>query len=215
MRCGMIPIGTQCAPSSPESRGLEVDKMNRRHIRSLFDGMVGEFLRRTPAAERQALKYIIADSYETGPQNWTDGLVAKFEQRFGYSPVRLLPCLNGRVVDSPEVSTRFLWDWRRLVAESIARDYVGGLREVCAENGLTLWLENYGHWGFPSEFLLYGSMTDQVGGEFWESGGATGNVECRAAQLQAEPGVDQELVRLGVRRRSQPPDPARLHPSTG
>jgi len=181
MRCGMIPIGTQCAPSSPESRGLEVDKLNREHIRSLFDGMVGEFLRRTPAAERRALKYIIADSYETGPQNWTDGLVGKFEQRFGYSPVRFLPCLNGRVVDSPEVSNRFLWDWRRLIVESIARDYVGGLRDVCAENGLTLWLENYGHWGFPSEFLLYGSMTDQVGGEFWESGSALGNVECRAA----------------------------------
>lgn len=181
MRCGMIPIGTQCAPSSPESRGLEVDKMNRRHIRSLFDGMVGEFLRRTPVADRQALKYVIADSYETGPQNWTDGLLAKFEQRFGYSPVRFLPSLNGRVVDSPEVSTRFLWDWRRLVAESIARDYVGGLREVCSENGLTLWLENYGHWGFPSEFLLYGAMTDQVGGEFWESNDPLGNVECRAA----------------------------------
>lgn len=67
MRTGMIPIGTQCAPSSPESRGLEVDKMNRDHIRSLFDGMVGEFLRRTPDAERKALKYVIADSYETGP----------------------------------------------------------------------------------------------------------------------------------------------------
>jgi hypothetical protein len=181
MRTGMVPIGTQCAPSSPESRGLEVDKMNREHIRSLFDGMVGEFLQRTPAADRTALKYIIADSYETGPQNWTDGLAAKFKEQFGYEPARFLPCLTGRLVDSPEVSSRFLWDWRRLVAESIARDYVGGLREVCAENGLTLWLENYGHWGFPSEFLYYGSMTDQVGGEFWESGGALGNVECRAA----------------------------------
>jgi len=181
MRCGMIPIGTQCAPSSPESRGLEVDKMNRDHVRSLFDGMVGKFLRRTPAAERKALKYVIADSYETGPQNWTDGLVEKFEQRFGYSPVRFLPCLTGRVVDSPEVSTRFLWDWRRLVVELIAVDYVGGLREVASENDLTLWLENYGHWGFPSEFLFYGSHTDQVGGEFWESNDPMNNVECRAA----------------------------------
>jgi len=181
MRLGMVPIGTQCAPSSPESRGLEVDKMNRDHVRSLFDGMVGEFLRRTPAADRQALKYVIADSYETGPQNWTDGFGAKFERRFGYSPVRFLPCLTGRVIDSPEVSTRFLWDWRRLVAESIAVDYVGGLRDVASENGLTLWLEDYGHWGFPSEFLLYGAMTGQVGGEFWESNDPLNNVECRAA----------------------------------
>jgi alpha-L-rhamnosidase/Glycosyl hydrolases family 2, sugar binding domain len=181
MRAGMIPIGTQCAPASPQSRGLEVDKMSKEHVRALFDGMVGEFLRRTPPQDRKALKYVIADSYETGPQNWTDGMVEKFEKRFGYPPVRFLPCLSGRVIDSPEVSTRFLWDWRRLIAEAIATEYVGGLREVSNRHGLTLWLENYGHWGFPSEFLLYGSMSDQVGGEFWESGDPISDVECRAA----------------------------------
>ena len=181
MRIGMVPIGTQCHPASPEAVGLEVDKMNREHVRSLFDGMVGEFLRRTPAADRKALKYVIADSYETGPQNWTDGLPEKFEKRFGYSPVPFLPCLTGRVVDSPKLSSRFLWDWRRLVVELIAVDYVGGLRNVAAEHDLTLWLENYGHWGFPSEFLYYGSQSDQVGGEFWESNEPLRNVECRAA----------------------------------
>lgn len=185
MRMGMVPIGTQCAPASPEARGLEVDKMSKPHIRSLFDGMVGEFIRRTPAADRKALKYVIADSYETGPQNWTDDMPEKFKARFGYTATPFLPCLHGRVVDSPETTDRFLWDWRRLIAESIARDYVGGLREVAHENGLTLWLENYGHWGFPSEFLLYGSMSDQVGGEFWESSGTEGNVELRAASSAA------------------------------
>jgi hypothetical protein len=184
-RMGMVPMGTQCAPASPEARGLEADKMSKQHIRSLFDGMVGEFIRRTPAEDRTALKYVIADSYETGPQNWTDDMVEKFHTLFGYSPLPFLPCLHGRVVDSPEITDRFLWDWRRLIAESIARDYVGGLREVAHEHGLTLWLENYGHWGFPSEFLLYGAMSDQVGGEFWENGGTEGNVELRAASSAA------------------------------
>lgn len=45
MRLGMVPIGTVCAPASPESRGLEVDKMSREHIRSSFDGMVGDVQR--------------------------------------------------------------------------------------------------------------------------------------------------------------------------
>ncbi|HEX5790255.1 MAG TPA: glycosyl hydrolase, partial [Luteolibacter sp.] len=185
LRMGMVPIGSQCGPASPEASGLEVDKMSKEHIRSLFDGMVGEFIRRTPAADRKALKYVIADSYETGPQNWTDGMLEKFQTRFGYSPLPYLPCLHGRIVNSPEITDRFLWDWRRLIAESIARDYVGGLREVAHEHGLTLWLENYGHWGFPSEFLLYGSMTDQVGGEFWEDGGPEGNIELRVASSAA------------------------------
>ena len=181
LRMGMVPTGTQCAPASPESRGLEVDKMNRKHVRSLFDGMVGEFLRRTPAEDRKALKFVIADSYETGPQNWTDGFTGKFRKRYGYSPERFMSVLTGRVVDSPNISDRFLWDVRRLIVELVAYDYVGGLREVTNENGMILWLENYGHWGFPSEFLLYGSQTDQVGGEFWESANPLDNVECRAA----------------------------------
>lgn len=184
LRMGMIPMGTQNAPSSPESRGLEVDKMNKQHVDSMFDGMVGEFLRRTPAEDRKALKYVIADSYETGPQNWTDGFVEKFEDSYGYSPERFMPVLTGRVVDNPTVSDRFLWDMRRLIVEGVAYDYVGGLREICNENDLTLWLENYGHWGFPSEFLLYGSQTNQVGGEFW-IGEVYDNIECRAAVSSA------------------------------
>lgn len=181
MRTGMVPIGTMCAPASPQSRGLEVDKMSKAHVHSLFEGMVGEFIRRTPPEDRKAFKYVIADSYETGPQNWTDGMAETFVKRFGYSPVRFLPCFTGRIVDSPEVSSRFLWDWRRMVAESIATEYVGGLREISNRNGLKLWLENYGHWGFPSEFLLYGSMSDQISGEFWENGEPLNDVESRAA----------------------------------
>lgn len=184
-RAGMIPIGTCSAPTSDESGGLEVDKMSKQHVRSHFDAMMGEFLRRTPAADRTALQYVIADSYETGPQNWTDAFLTKFEKRFGYSALPYLPCIDGDVVGSVEISNRFLWDWRRLIAESIAYDYVGGLREVSNENGLKLWLENYGHWGFPSEFLLYGSMSDQVGGEFWESSGVGRNTEMRAASSAA------------------------------
>lgn len=94
--------------------------------------------------------------------------------------MKYIPVLKGYVVGSRAVSDRFLWDLRRLVADKIARDYVGGLREVSHKNGLTTWLENYGHWGFPAEFLQYGGESDEVGGEFW-SEGELGNIENRAA----------------------------------
>lgn len=41
------------------------------------------------------------------------------------------------------------------------------MREIAHKYGLTTWLENYGHWGFPGEFLQYGGQADEVGGEFW------------------------------------------------
>ncbi len=73
---------------------------------------------------------------------------------------------------------------RRLIADKVAYDYVGGLRYICNKNGLKTWLEPYGHWGFSDEFLQYGGQSDEVVGEFW-SEGDLGNIENRAASSSA------------------------------
>lgn len=170
LRTAMTPTGTKNSPAPPEATGFEVDKMNRVPLRSHFYAYVGNLLKRLPAADRKSWKHVVADSYETGPQNWTDGFAADFQKRYGYDPVPFLPVMTGRIVGSVDQSDRFLWDLRRLVADRIARDYVGGLSDLCHEHGLKMWLENYGHWGFPAEFLQYGGLCDEIGGEFWANG---------------------------------------------
>jgi hypothetical protein len=67
----------------------------------------------------------------------------------------------------------------------IATEYVAGLRDIAHRNKLKLWCENYGHWGFPGEFLIYGAHADEIGGEFWSSGMNLGSIECRAASSAA------------------------------
>ena len=170
LRTALTPTGTKNGPAPPEATGLEIDKMNRIPLRSHFDAYVGNLLKRIPAAERKSWKHVVADSYETGPENWTDGFAADFQKRYGYDPLPFLPVMTGRIVDSVDQSDRFLWDLRRLVADRVAKDYVGGLRDLCHEHGMKMWLENYGHWGFPSEFLLYGGDCDEIAGEFWANG---------------------------------------------
>ncbi len=162
-----LTTGAKNTPVTPVAEGYEVDKMNREYAQQHFDSYVGELLRRMPAEERKALSHIVADSYEQGSQNWTDGMTERFVEQYGYDPVPWLPVLRGRVVGSAELSERFLWDMRRLVADMIAQNFVGGMQEKCAQNGLKLWIENYGHWGFPAEFLNYGGAADRVAGEFW------------------------------------------------
>jgi len=184
MRIGATPTGTKNSPSAPYATGWEVDKMNREHLRKHFDAFIGELLRRMPAEDRTALKHVVLDSYEQGSQNWTEDLDSAFRQRYGYDPVRWLPVLSGRIVGSAEQSDRFLWDLRRLVADRVAYDYVGGLRDLSQEKGLRVWLENYGHWGFPSEFLMYGGQSHDIAGEFWNEG-ELGNIECRASSSAA------------------------------
>ena len=179
-RTGMLTTGVECSPAPVEGRGLETDKMSKEHIRAHFDNYLGKILERIPAEDRKTFRIVVEDSYETGGQNWTDNMIEAFKEAYGYDPVPYIPALSGTVVGSPDITDRFLWDLRRLVADMVAYEYVAGLREVSHEHGLTTWLENYGHWGFPGEFLQYGGQSDEIAGEFW-SFGDLGDIENKAA----------------------------------
>ncbi|MEM8765342.1 MAG: glycosyl hydrolase [Bacteroidota bacterium] len=183
-RFGMTPTGTKNAPSAPQGKGYEIDKMSEELIRFHFEQFIGKFINRIPEENRSAFKYVIADSYEMGSQNWSDNFQKEFKETYGYDPKPFLPTYTGRVVQSVEASDRFLWDVRRLVADKVAYEYVGGLKKISNEHNLKLWLENYGHWGFPSEFLMYGGQSDLVSGEFWNEG-TLGDIECKAASSAA------------------------------
>lgn len=180
LRTGMTPTGVVNEPACPDATGYEVDKLSRKHAEEHFDAYIGEILRRIPADERKSFKLLVQDSYEVGGQNFTDDMIPVFRERYGYDPVPYLPVLSGVVVGSQHDSDAFLWDLRRLVADKISYDYVGGSREVAHKHGLTTWLENYGHWGFPGEFLQYGGQADEVGGEFWADP-PLGDIENRLA----------------------------------
>lgn len=180
LRIGMLPTGVTNSPAAPEATGLEIDKMDRSLAEAHFDRFIGQILQRIPAKERRTFKTVVIDSYEAGSTNFTDNFIDMFQKRYGYDPTPYLPAYFSYVVGSAKVSDRFLWDVRRLVADCLAQNYVGALRDRCHQYGLELWMENYGHWGFPGEFLQYGGLADRVSGEFW-SGGDLGSMEIRAA----------------------------------
>lgn len=179
-RTAMRTTGVTNGPASPEGTGLELDKINKAHVKDHFDAFMGKILQKIPAEDRKSLKVVVEDSYETGGLNWTDDMIEKFKATYGYDPTPYIPALEGVVVGSRDLSDRFLWDLRRLIADRVAYDYVAGLREISNRHGLTTWLENYGHWGFPGEFLMYGGQSDEIGGEFW-SEGSLGDIENHAA----------------------------------
>jgi hypothetical protein len=200
LRTGMTTTGITNGPTTPEGTGLEVDKMSKQHIAYHFDEYLGRIIERVPPEDRATWKFVVEDSYERGGQNFTDGFLDDFKARYGYDPVPYLPVYSGHIVGSPEMSDRFLWDIRRLIADKIAYDYVGGLREISNLHGLVTWLQNYGHWGFPGEFLQYGGQSDHISGEFW-SEGELGNIENRAASscahIYGKPTVSAESFTCG------------------
>ncbi|MDR1224738.1 MAG: glycoside hydrolase family 2 [Tannerella sp.] len=180
MRTGMVPTGLQNSPAVEGGAGPEVDKLSYSLTQAHFDAYLGEILRRIPAADRKSWKYNIMDSYEKGGQNFTDNFIEIFQERYGYDPLLYIPAYFGFPVGSPELSDRFLWDMRRLVADRIANEYARALADRTHENGQLTWFENYGSWGFAGEFLQYGGQSDEVGGEFW-TGRFIGEPEIRCA----------------------------------
>ncbi|MEN8157166.1 MAG: glycosyl hydrolase, partial [Bacteroidota bacterium] len=139
IRMGMTPTGTMNSPAAPQGKGYEIDKTSAELAQFHFDSYMAKIIERIPEESRPALKYLIADSYEQGSQNWSDGYAEKFEKKYGYDPVKYLPVLSGRIVGSVEESDRFLWDLRRMVADDVAYEYVGGLRKAANEYGMKTW----------------------------------------------------------------------------
>ncbi|MEJ0089052.1 MAG: glycosyl hydrolase [Limisphaerales bacterium] len=106
----------------------------------------------------------LIDSYEVGGQNWTKNFRQEFKQRRGYDLLKYLPTFTGRVVDSPEISERFLWDLRRTIADLFSENYFGHFAELCRQHGLLNAVEPYTG---PFESLQSGAPADVVMGEFW------------------------------------------------
>lgn len=183
VRIGMTTTNTTNQPAVPVARGLEIDKMNKRPIKDHYNAYVGRIVNGMSKDDQKSFTRVIADSYETGPENWTEGFDTLFINKYGYDPYPWMAVLTGQIVGSADQSNRFLWDMRRLIAERIASEFVGGMKEECEKNGTSLWLENYGWDGFPSEFILYSKYSPAIGGEFWTNTGD--NIECRLASSGA------------------------------
>ena len=125
--------------------GLDVDKLNRLHVKNFMDTYLGE-LEKALGAEligRHGLQYVHMDSYEDGPQNWTDDMLEQFKRRRGYDALPWLPVLAGRVADSAAASDRFLWDFRKTLGELIAESHYGQISKSLRERGLKVYRESH------------------------------------------------------------------------
>jgi len=58
-----------------------------------------------------------------GSVNWTNNFPGEFIRLRAYDIDTYLPVLTGRIVESREVSNRFLYDMRRTVGDCIAENH--------------------------------------------------------------------------------------------
>lgn len=169
-RIGYTLTGAENVPATNEGRGLECDKLDKNGIRTQFNAHVSKMASKNKLFIGNGLNFALIDSYEAGPQNWTQQLPAEFKKRRGYSIVPWLPVLAGETVNSVQESERFLWDYRRTLADLMGENYYGEMQKLCVGEDLKFHAEAANPEGTPvCDPLFFSSKTDVPMCEFWTS----------------------------------------------
>ena len=164
LRFGFTSTSSTNHPAVPEGHGLEIDKMDADAVSFYFDQALGRILREAGPRVGRTLKGLLFDSFEGGPQNWTDTFPAQFRALKGYDFVPLLPALTGRVIENASFTECALRDFRQAVEELIAKNYFGTMQRRAREHGLVLYAEAQGG---PLNPVSCGEFIDVPMNEFW------------------------------------------------
>lgn len=166
VRFGHTSSGKTNHPASESGIGLECDKLSREAMDLHWNKGIQPILDYLGPVGTHALNNLLVDSYEVGPNTWTSKFREEFTQRRGYDPLPYFPALAGHVMDDGEKSARFLWDYRRTIADLFADNYYAYFAELSHKAGLLASTEPYDG---PFECLANGRGYDIIMGEFWTS----------------------------------------------
>lgn len=184
LRFGRTSTGANTRPAPAPGLGLESDKFDKAALDAHFDAFVGALLRELGPRQRTdnaGWTSLHIDSWEMGAQNWTASFREDFRKRRGYDLIRYLPAMTGRVVDSLEVSERFLWDLRQTAQELVIENHAQHLKELGRRHGLGLSIEPYDM--NPCADLSLGAVADVPMCEFWLYGFNTAFSVLEAASI--------------------------------
>ena len=168
LRMGYSLTGAKNRPAPPSGSGYEADKLSRKHMEAYYHGYFDPLAQALGPLFGKGLQYVVMDSWEAGYENWTQDMIGEFQARRGYDPRPYLPILTGRVVGAAELSDRFLWDFRRTLADMWADYHYGTMADLLKEQGIGIYGEAAGvSLEIPEDTLLNKSKVAIPMGEFW------------------------------------------------
>jgi hypothetical protein len=168
LRMGYSLVGSRNRAGTTPGLGLEVDKLNGKHVEAYFHGYMDPIEKALGPLVGKSLRYLMMDSWEAGMQNWTDDMIDQFQKRRGFDPKPYLPVLTGRVVGSADLSDRFLWDFRRTIADLVADAHYGVMADLLRTKGMGIYGEATGvSLEMLEDTLLTKSKVEIPMGEFW------------------------------------------------
>jgi len=168
LRIGYSLTGAKNRPAVPAGSGYEVDKLSKEYSEEYIKNYLTPVKEKLGSLYGERLRYVMMDSWEAGMQNWTDNMFDEFQKRRGYDPTPYLPALVGRIIISPKVSDRFLWDFRRTLADMFAENHYGAISKYLRKEGIGIYGEASGvSLEILEDALLCKKFMEIPMGEFW------------------------------------------------
>ncbi|MGC8553474.1 MAG: glycosyl hydrolase [Phycisphaerae bacterium] len=165
LRLGHTTTNVPNHPAPAGGLGLESDKLSERATLYQFEMLMGRLIDKVGPLAGGTLVSTHIDSWEIGSQNWTRDFPSQFKRLRGYDMAPYLPAMTGQVIDSMEVTQRFLWDVRKTISQLLIENYSTAMRDAAAKYGLRLSIEGYS--GVPTDEIHYGGSAVEPMSEFW------------------------------------------------
>jgi hypothetical protein len=159
--------GIRVSTHSPGGGGLAIDYLSSEAMEHHYNNIAGILLKDLRREGIKSLKYLHDDSWELGATNWTGVFPEEFEKANGYSIYKYLPVLTGKIIDNREVSNRFLYDFRRTIADLIWKNHYVKFAELSHADGLAIHSEAGGPHPAPIDGMKNLGRNIIPMGEFW------------------------------------------------
>lgn len=198
MRFGTCNNGAVTRPAPLPGVGFEADKFDTTAVNNHLKNFTGKLLLKIGKVDTAlygGLKMLHMDSWEMGAQNWTLKFREEFIKRREYDPLPFYPVYAGDIVESLEISERFLWDLRLTSQELIIDNHANHVKKYSHSNGLGLSIEPYDM--NPTADLELGAVADIPMAEFWtKAKGFNSSFSCieaaSIAHINGQPVVQSE-----------------------
>ena len=139
LRTGYTLLPSRVNMGNPDGgRGLETDLLDAGAMDIHFRHVGTPLIEDAGALAGKTFQSAGIDSWEWfgGLPNWTAEFPALFKRYRGYDPLPYLPALARHSIGSAEMTDRFLYDYRRTIADCVADNYYGRLGELARSKGL-------------------------------------------------------------------------------
>jgi hypothetical protein len=166
IRYGWTCTGARTTRNSEGWEGLSLDHLDPEAF-ELFRKTVIAPLVQTAQAAGNSVRYLYTDSWEMGIANWTARFPEAFKKFRGYELDKYLPVMTGRVVESQDISNRFLHDLRKTVGDCVAQYHYRLFADLAHSYGMGIHSESGGPHSAPVDALRVLGIDDYPQGEFW------------------------------------------------